>query len=117
MLRHMCKSKVHRALVTQADPDYEGSITIDRAVMRAADLLPFERVQIANIRSGARMETYVIEGEEGSGLIGMNGAASRLARAGDHIHIISYTWLEDREAGNIRPKIIHLTKGNRLRHD
>ena len=114
MLRQMCKSKIHRARITQANVDYEGSITIDRHLMQAADLYPFERVQIANITTGARLETYVIEGEENSGVIGMNGAAARLAKAGDAIHIISYAQMDDKTASEFRPKIIHLDGQNQI---
>lgn len=114
MLRFLCKSKIHKATVTEANIHYEGSITIDRALMDAADLLPFERVQIANLRTGVRLETYVIEGKSNSGIIGMNGAAALLAEKGDEIHIISYCALEDELARNIQPKIIHVNSQNML---
>ena len=115
MLREMCKSKIHRAVITEANVNYEGSITIDRHVMQAANLYPFERVQIANITTGVRLETYVIEGEAHSGVIGINGAAARLAKAGDKIHIISYAHMDDKTALQFRPKIVHLDEKNQIR--
>lgn len=115
MMRLMCKSKIHTAIVTQADINYEGSITIDKDLIEAADLLPFERVQIANLNNGQRLETYVIEGARGSGIIGMNGAAAKLVGEGDQIHIISYAYLEDEEAKKNQPVIIHLDSNNHIK--
>ncbi|MCA9396771.1 MAG: aspartate 1-decarboxylase [Candidatus Omnitrophica bacterium] len=114
MLRFLCKSKIHKATVTEANIHYEGSITIDKTLMDAADLIPFERVQIANLRNGVRLETYVIEGPPDSGVIGMNGAAAKLAEKGDQIHIISYCALEHEQALKLQPKIIHLDSKNVL---
>ncbi|MBF0254188.1 MAG: aspartate 1-decarboxylase [Candidatus Omnitrophica bacterium] len=112
MLRHMCKSKIHRAVVTHANVEYQGSITIDRELMDKADLIPHERVQIANMRSGVRLETYVIEGGAGSGTIGMNGAAARLASVGDEILIMSYAFFEDKEARGLKPKVVFVDRDN-----
>src|SRR3954466_7348238 len=98
MLRTMLKSKIHRATVTQADLHYVGSITIDAELMDAADLLEGEQVSIVDITNGARLETYVIPGERGSGVIGINGAAAHLVQAGDLVIIISYAMLPDAEA-------------------
>src|SRR6516225_11464791 len=98
MLRTMLKSKIHRATVTQADLHYVGSVTIDRDLMEAADLLPGEQVQIVDIDNGARLETYVIEGPPGSGVIGINGAAARLVHPGDLVILISYMQVDDAEA-------------------
>lgn len=114
MLRTMCKSKIQRARVTEANLFYTGSITIDRALMEAADILPFERVQIANINNGERLETYVIEGRRGSGVVCMNGAAARLAETGDPLLIISYVIVEDGEARSLVPKIVHVDEKNRI---
>lgn len=114
MLRWMCKSKIHRAVVTEANVAYEGSITIDRRLMQAADLCSYERVQVASLTTGERLETYVIEGEEGSGTIGMNGAAAHRVKFGEVIHIISYAHMEDRIAKEYRPKVIHLDEKNRI---
>ncbi len=111
----MCKSKIHKAIVTQADVNYEGSITIDKDLIEAADLLPFERVQIANLNNGQRLETYVIEGARGSGVIGMNGAAAKLVSEGDEIHIMSYAYLEDKEAKQHHPVIVHLDSNNHIK--
>lgn len=98
MLRTMFKSKIHRATVTHADLHYVGSVTVDRDLMDAADLLPGELVHIVDITNGARLETYVIEGERGSGVIGVNGAAAHLVRPGDLVILISYAQVDDAEA-------------------
>jgi len=113
MRRIMMKSKIHRATVTQANLDYVGSITIDRALMDAADLLPNEKVQIVNNNNGQRFETYVIEGEPGSGVIGLNGAAARLVYPGDSVIIISYAEMEDAEAREYEPTVVFVDDENR----
>src|SRR6059058_2913919 len=108
MFRTMLKSKIHRATVTQADLNYVGSVTIDADLMDAADLLPGEQVAVVDITNGARLETYVIEGERGSGVIGINGAAAHLVHTGDLVIIISYAALPDREAKAYEPKrVVH----------
>ncbi len=112
-MRTMLKSKIHRARVTQCNLDYEGSITIDRSLMDAADLLPFEKVDILNINNGARFSTYVIEGEPGSGVIGLNGAAARLAVANDLVIIVSYCAMSDDEARSATPVVVHVDAANR----
>src|SRR5499427_5353386 len=104
MMRIMMKSKIHRATVMQADLDYVGSVTLDAALMEAADLLEGEQVSIVDITNGARIETYVIPGERGSGVIGINGAAAHLVHPGDLVIIISYAAMEDSEARGFRPK-------------
>lgn len=114
MRRTMMKSKIHRATVTQANLDYVGSITIDRDLMDAADLLANERVQIVDNDNGNRLETYVIEGDRGSGVIGLNGAAARLVYPGDTIIIISYAELEDAEAREHDPTVVFVDDGNRV---
>jgi aspartate 1-decarboxylase len=114
MRRTMMKSKIHRATVTQANLDYVGSITIDRDLMDAADLLPNEKVQIVDNDNGNRLETYVIEGERGSGVIGLNGAAARLVHPGDTVIIISYAELEDAEAREHDPTVVFVDGHNRV---
>ena len=114
MLRTMMKSKIHRATVTQADLHYVGSVTLDRDLMDAADLLPGEQVAIVDINNGARLETYVIEGPRGSGVIGINGAAARLVHEGDLVIIISYASVTDAEARTMRPKVVFVDADNRI---
>ncbi|MGW2030693.1 MULTISPECIES: aspartate 1-decarboxylase [Streptomyces] len=114
MLRTMFKSKIHRATVTQADLHYVGSVTIDADLLDAADLLPGELVHIVDVTNGARLETYVIEGERGSGVVGINGAAAHLVHPGDLVIIISYAQVTDAEARTLRPRIVHVDAGNRI---
>ena len=114
MMRIMMKSKIHRATVTQADLHYVGSIGIDRDLMEAADLLEGEKVTIADITNGARLETYVIPAPRGSGTITINGAAAHLVDAGDLVIIISYTMLEDAEARKLVPTVVHVDEHNRV---
>lgn len=111
------KSKIHGATVTEANLRYTGSITIDSHLMRAADICPFERVQIVNLNNGARVETYVIEGQPGSGMICMNGAAARWAEIGDKVIIISYGMLDAREIKKHRPEILFVDDKNRAKKD
>ena len=115
MIRTMLKSKLHGVTVTQADLHYTGSITIDRELMDAADLLPHERVDIYDITNGARLSTYVIEGEAGSGVIGINGAAAHLVKPGDKVIVASYVGLEDAEARALEPKVCFVDEENQLR--
>jgi len=112
--RTLMKSKLHRATVTVADLDYVGSGTIDRDLMDAADLLPNERVQVLDVTNGARLETYVIEGERGSGIIGINGAAAHLVHPGDLVLIVSYADLDDVEAHGWEPTVVLLDADNRI---
>ena len=114
MLRTMMKSKIHRATVTQADLDYVGSIAIDVDLMEAADLLEGEKVTIADITNGARLETYVIPAARGSRTITINGAAAHLVQAGDLVIIMSYCMLEDAEAKALKPKVVHVDEDNRI---
>ncbi|MER5732101.1 aspartate 1-decarboxylase [Streptomyces sp. NPDC002138] len=114
MLRTMFKSKIHRATVTQADLHYVGSVTVDADLMEAADLLPGELVHIVDIDNGARLETYVIEGERGSGVIGINGAAAHLVHPGDLVILISYGQFEDAEARAFVPRVVHVDADNRI---
>jgi len=114
MFRTMLKSKIHRATVTQADLHYVGSVTIDEDLMDAADLLPGEQVAIVDINNGSRLETYVIAGPRGSGVIGINGAAARLVHEGDLVIIISYCTVTDAEARELRPKVVFVDAGNSI---
>ena len=111
-MRIMLKSKIHRACITEANIDYEGSITIDKKLMEEADILPYEQVQVLDINNGARFTTYAIEGE--SGEICINGAAARLAAKGDTIIILSYCHVEDNEAGNFIPKLVYVNAKNAI---
>jgi aspartate 1-decarboxylase len=113
-MRIMMKSKIHRATVTQADLDYVGSVTLDAALMEAADLLEGEQVAIVDITNGARIETYVIPGERGSGVIGINGAAAHLVHPGDLVIIMSYAVLDDAEAKALKPLVVHVDQKNRI---
>lgn len=108
------KSKIHGAVVTEANLRYTGSITIDRKLLAASNIAPFERVQIVNLHNGSRVETYVLEGPAGSGTICMNGAAARWAQVGDKTIIISYALLSDREVRSHRPIVIFVDDKNRI---
>jgi len=114
MMRIMMKSKIHRATVTQADLDYVGLVTLDAALMEAADLLEGEQVAIVDITNGARIETYVIPGERGSGVIGINGAAAHLVHPGDLVIIMSYAVLDNAEARALQPRVVHVDAQNRI---
>jgi aspartate 1-decarboxylase len=114
MRRTMMKSKIHRATVTEADLHYVGSITIDRDLMDAADLLPNEKVQVVDNDNGARLETYVIEGARGSGVVCLNGAAARLVHPGDTVIIISYVDLDDTDAREWRPTVVFVDRDNQV---
>jgi aspartate 1-decarboxylase len=111
----MLKSKLHRATVTEADLHYEGSLTIDKDLMEAVDLYPFERVKVYNINNGERFDTYAIEGEAGSGIIGLNGAAARKGMVGDMIIIVSYAFFEDGELDGFIPKVVLLDESNKIK--
>ncbi|WP_250031494.1 aspartate 1-decarboxylase [Paractinoplanes maris] len=114
MFRTMLKSKIHRATVTQADLHYVGSVTIDVDLLEAADLIPGEQVAIVDVTNGARLETYVIAGERGSGVIGINGAAAHLVHPGDLVILIAYGQLEDAEARAYQPRIVHVDAANKI---
>lgn len=115
MLRTMLKSKIHRATVTDANLDYEGSLTVDPNLMDAADMLPHEKIDIWDITNGNRLSTYVIRGERGSGTIGINGAAAHLIKPGDKVIIASYLQMEDNEARTYEPRVCFVDEQNRLR--
>jgi aspartate 1-decarboxylase len=110
------KSKIHRATVTQADLHYVGSVTVDEDLLDAADLLPNEQVDIVDITNGARLTTYAIPGERGSGVIGINGAAARLVQPGDLVILISYALVGDDEARRHEPRVVHVDEANRMVH-
>ena len=116
MLRTMLKSKIHRATVTQADLDYVGSLTVDEELLDAADLLPGEQVAVVDVTNGARLETYVIAGERGSGVIGVNGAAAHLVHPGDLVIVISYGLMDTAEAAAYQPKVVLVDSANHVRH-
>jgi aspartate 1-decarboxylase len=114
MQRKMLKSKIHRATVTGADLHYEGSITIDLNLMEAADIIPYEAVAIWNVTNGNRFETYAIEGERGSGVICINGAAARLVAPKDLVIIASFVNMENAEALQYEPKLVFVDDENRM---
>jgi aspartate 1-decarboxylase len=113
MLRTMCKSKIHRATVTDANLNYVGSLTVDTGLLKLADILPYEQVHVVNVNNGARFETYVIPGEPGSGTICVNGAAARLAHPGDMVIIIAYGMYDQEELAGFAPGIVHVDKENK----
>jgi len=114
MTRFMFKSKIHRAVVTQAELYYEGSLTVDAELLAAADLLEYEKVSVVNVNNGERFETYLIPGEPGSGVICLNGAAARKGAVGDEVIIISYAAMPDEEARLHRPTVVHVDRRNRI---
>ena len=114
MKRFMCKSKIHRATITQAELHYEGSLTLDAALMDEANLLPYEKIQVVNVNNGNRFETYIIEGERNSGVICLNGAAARLGMVGDRVILISYGILDDSELEDHKPHIVFVDEKNRI---
>lgn len=114
MFRTMLKSKIHRAIVTEADINYVGSITIDADLMKAADVLPYEKVHVVDVDNGARLETYAIEGPPGSGVICMNGAAARLVHPGDKVIILAYAQVAEEQAREFHPTIVFVDERNRM---
>jgi aspartate 1-decarboxylase len=109
---HVLKSKIHRAAVTGASLNYEGSLTVDRVLMDRCGLLPYERVLCSNLANGKRFETYVIAGEPGQAQIVLNGATAHLGKPGDRLTIMSYTWIEAESANGWQPQVIVLGDGN-----
>lgn len=114
MTREMFKSKIHRATVTMAELYYEGSITVDKTLLKEADILPFEKVQVVNVNNGSRLETYALEGEADSGIICLNGPAARLGAVGDEVIIITYSQMNEEEAKNHKPTIVLVDKNNKV---
>lgn len=115
MRRTLLKGKIHRATLTHANLEYEGSITIDAELMRLADLLPYEKVQVAVVENGSRFETYAIAGEPGSGVVGLNGAAARLAAIGDRVIIMAYGLYDPEELATYRAPVVLVDEQNRPR--
>jgi aspartate 1-decarboxylase len=116
MMRTILKSKIHRATVTDADLHYEGSITLDRDLMDAADLLPYELVHVLDINNGNRLQTYVIEGGRGSGEVCINGAAARLVSPGDLVIVLGYATVDEGEARGQQPRLVYVDEKNRIEH-
>ena len=115
MLRSMLQAKIHRATVTQADLSYEGSLTIDKTLMEAVELLPFQQIHIYNINNGERLETYAIEGPADSGVISLNGAAARKGAVNDLIIIVSYSLYTPEELQDYQPRIVVVDEHNRIK--
>jgi aspartate 1-decarboxylase len=116
MRRRVFKSKIHRATVTQADLDYEGSVTIDASLLEAADILPYEQVAVWNVTRGTRLETYAMRGEPGSGVVCINGAAAHLVGPGDLVIIATFADLDEAELRAHRPRVVLVDEKNRIRH-
>ena len=114
MLRTMCKGKIHRATVTQANLNYVGSITIDQDLLDAANIYPYEKVQVVNINNGSRLETYTIAGARGSGVICLNGAAARMTAEGDTVIIISYAQFTEEEIRSLVPQLVFVDENNKM---
>ena len=114
MQREMLKSKIHRVTVTQAELYYEGSITVDKDLLEAADILPYEKVQVLNFNNGSRLDTYTIEGAAGSGTICLNGPAARFGSVGDEIIIVSYVHLPDEDVKKFKPKVVIVDRKNKI---
>lgn len=117
MLRQMLLGKIHRAVVTGADVNYVGSITVDPVLLEASGILPYERVQVVDVENGARLETYTIPGTPGQGEIQLNGAAARLVATGDHVIIMAYASMSDEEARSHRPKVVLVGEGNSIKRE
>jgi len=115
-MRSMLKSKIHRATVTEANVDYEGSITVDAALLEAADILPWELVHVLDIENGIRLETYAIAGQRNSGVVCINGAAARLVHRGDLVIILAYRTVADERARHWKPKLVYVDAYNRITH-
>ena len=113
MILNMLKGKIHRATVVQAEVDYVGSITIDEDLMEAANIREYEKVQIADVDSGSRLETYVIAGERGSGMICLNGAAAHYVEVGDKVIIMCYAQVDEREATQMKPRVVFVDDDNK----
>lgn len=114
MMRRMCKSKIHGAIVTEANLHYMGSLTIDRTLMDAANIVSYEWLHVVNVTTGARFETYAIDGQPGSGIIGLNGAAARLGHPGDKLIIMCAASLDEKEIADFRPRLVFVDEQNRI---
>lgn len=114
MLITICKSKIHRVTVTDANLNYEGSVTIDEGLLKEANILPNEKVQVVNLNNGERFETYVLVGKANSGIVCLNGPAARLGQVGDLLIVISYCHLEFEEAKKYKPKVLYVDSKNKI---
>lgn len=114
MLRTMLSAKIHRATVTTADVDYVGSLTVDTTLLEAAGILPGELVHVVDVTNGVRLQTYVIEGAACSGVIGVNGAAAHLISPGDLVIVMAFVTADEREARELRPRVVHVDSANRI---
>jgi aspartate 1-decarboxylase len=114
MFREMLRAKVHRITVTERDVEYEGSLTLDAALMKLGDMLPHERIDVYDVNNGNRFSTYLIEGEPGSGCCCVNGAAAHLVEIGDKLILASYAAIDEREVRDHRPKVVLIGEGNRV---
>jgi len=115
IFREMCKSKIHRLTVTDARVDYEGSITIDEILLKKADILPYEKVQVANVTNGNRLDTYALPGIPGSGEVCMNGAAAKLCGVGDIIIVITYSNVDTESMKTFQPTVVHVDANNQIK--
>ncbi len=115
MILTLCKAKIHRARVTEAELYYEGSLTVDTELLKASGILPYEKVQVVNVNNGERFETYIIPGKANSGVICLNGPAARLGTVGDEVIIIAYAEFEEAEASSYQPTVVLVDKENRIR--
>ena len=114
MIRLMCKSKIHRVRIKKVDLHYEGSIGIDKDLLKAANIIPYEKVHVLNVTNGARFETYAIEEKAGSGMVALYGAAAHLGEVGDILIILSYGLIEDKKSGKLKPNFILVDAGNKI---
>ena len=114
MYRSMLKSKIHRARVTESDLHYMGSVTIDKDLLVAADIIPNEKVLVVNLNTGARFETYAFEGASGSGVVCMNGGCARHVQVGDTVLVLAFAWVEDSKARDVKPKVVFVDEDNRV---
>jgi aspartate 1-decarboxylase len=114
MFRSLLKSKIHRARVTEADLHYVGSVTIDRDLLHAVDILPNEKVLVVNLNNGARFETYAFEGASGTGVVCMNGGCARHVQVGDTVIIFAFAWVDEVEAKDFRPKVVFVDEQNKV---
>ncbi|MCB1192376.1 MAG: aspartate 1-decarboxylase [Leptospiraceae bacterium] len=114
MLISICKSKIHRATVTEANLNYEGSLTVDTDLINAANMIPYQKISVLNVNNGSRLDTYLIRGEKGSGTICLNGPAARLGSVGDKVVIIAYGMLDESEVPtNYEPTVVHVDENNK----
>lgn len=114
MRRELCKSKIHGATVTEANLYYEGSLTLDMDLADAVDLVPYERIQVVNVNNGSRLETYILPGERGSGVLALNGAAARQGTVGDRVILISYAHYDESEVAGHQPRVVFVDENNRI---